>query len=737
MMTTERLRRRQSVTESRINNSLLNPDAKIKRERSPGIESEGAPHAEAQVKRVKMETSFGSDETTAFNIENSSDDTHLFDDEEYTLFYELIRLYILNKKNPTLEKHLQENVRKIWRLRRLSQGTDERRSTMNIRKLGARLRELSKSPPAPPKKTMQPENRSDSAKSEKKGSKLIEEVIEDIMELGKNYLFKGLSKESVCKDCHCPSNLVKCSGNCQSLIHKDCNNSSRSVHVTGDLEEYRVNMENSTTNNQPMCSECSSGEFPKCFVCKKHEEGTGNIIKCHVNWCSYHYHIECLKYWPQSKITKSSAKIESLLCPSHVCHTCVSDDPRGKFFQIDKSKLVRCVECPATYHSDSFCIPAGTKFLTATQIVCPRHGKHDKLNVNANWCFICAAGGRLICCDTCPTAFHLECLKIPQPDGNYICEECETGRLPLYGEMVWAKLGNYRWWPAIIIPPPEVPKNLQTKKHESSEFCIRFFGTNDHTWINRNRVFLYQEGDWGKVSNTKGINQSYKQGLEEAKKISELLKKTKQLKANPRKDKGLAPLPYTKIKFNRPVPPVKLQETDISELTPCDCNPQDEDPCGPYSGCLNRLLMTECNPKVCPAGPKCQNQLFEKRLYPPLKVYCTDGRGWGLICENEIKSGAFIIEYVGEVIDDAEFQRRIAQKQEEKDENYYFLTLEKDYIIDAGPKGNMARFMNHSCEPNCETQKWTVNGLTRIGLFAIKDIPAVSIVGICLGLQNV
>lgn len=34
------------------------------------------------------------------------------------------------------------------------------------------------------------------------------------------------------------------------------------------------------------------------------------------------------------------------------------------------------------------------------------------------------------------------------------------------------------------------------------------------------------------------------------------------------------------------------------------------------------------------------------------------------------------------------------------------------------------RFMNHSCQPNCETQKWTVNGDTRVGLFALVDIPA-------------
>ena len=59
-----------------------------------------------------------------------------------------------------------------------------------------------------------------------------------------------------------------------------------------------------------------------------------------------------------------------------------------------------------------------------------------------------------------------------------------------------------------------------------------------------------------------------------------------------------------------------------------------------------------------------------------------------------------------------------------KEENYYFLTIDSGLMIDAGPKGNLARFMNHSCQPNCETQKWTVGGDTRVGLFAIDDISA-------------
>ena len=36
----------------------------------------------------------------------------------------------------------------------------------------------------------------------------------------------------------------------------------------------------------------------------------------------------------------------------------------------------------------------------------------------------------------------------------------------------------------------------------------------------------------------------------------------------------------------------------------------------------------------------------------------------------------------------------------------------------------MSRFMNHSCGPNLETQKWHVNGDVRVGLFALRDIKA-------------
>lgn len=100
----------------------------------------------------------------------------------------------------------------------------------------------------------------------------------------------------------------------------------------------------------------------------------------------------------------------------------------------------------------------------------------------------------------------------------------------------------------------------------------------------------------------------------------------------------------------------------------------------------------------------------------------TKERGWGLKALQDIKKGQFVIEYVGELIDEEECEKRLKNKHETSENNFYFLTIDKERIIDAGPKGNLARFMNHSCHPNCETQKWMVNGATRVGLFALCDI---------------
>ena len=84
--------------------------------------------------------------------------------------------------------------------------------------------------------------------------------------------------------------------------------------------------------------------------------------------------------------------------------------------------------------------------------------------------------------------------------------------------------------------------------------------------------------------------------------------------------------------------------------------------------------------------------------------------------------GQFIIEYVGEILDQEQFEERAEQYNNEGQLHFYFMTLQSNQIIDATRKGNLSRFMNHSCNPNCATQKWIVRGRLRIGLFAVRRI---------------
>lgn len=82
------------------------------------------------------------------------------------------------------------------------------------------------------------------------------------------------------------------------------------------------------------------------------------------------------------------------------------------------------------------------------------------------------------------------------------------------------------------------------------------------------------------------------------------------------------------------------------------------------------------------------------------------------------------MEYVGEVLDSEQFYKRAQAYSDENNLHHYFMSLKGDTVIDATLKGNISRFINHSCEPNAETQKWTVNGELRIGFFSKRDIRA-------------
>lgn len=75
--------------------------------------------------------------------------------------------------------------------------------------------------------------------------------------------------------------------------------------------------------------------------------------------------------------------------------------------------------------------------------------------------------------------------------------------------------------------------------------------------------------------------------------------------------------------------------------------------------------------------------------------------GSGLFATRDIAKGEQILEYVGERISHAEADRRHARKADDDGHTFLF-TIDAKTVIDAGVGGNVSRFINHSCDPNCE-----------------------------------
>lgn len=183
---------------------------------------------------------------------------------------------------------------------------------------------------------------------------------------------------------------------------------------------------------------------------------------------------------------------------------------------------------------------------------------------------------------------------------------------------------------------------------------------------------------------------------------------------------------YNRIKTNRYIPPMKNKLENYQE-NQCKCLPSDVEPCGPKSGCLNYKLLTECD-NTCPANAECRNQRFQNRIYQKVGIKHFKSKGWGLVAMQEIPRNTFVMEYVGELIDTEEFNRRYKQAINNRLENFYFMRMKHGAYIDSARWGNETRFMNHSCEPNCIPQKWLVRGQTRIGFFTSVDIPKVNFI---------
>ncbi|KAG7258822.1 hypothetical protein CRUP_035214 [Coryphaenoides rupestris] len=352
----------------------------------------------------------------------------------------------------------------------------------------------------------------------------------------------------------------------------------------------------------------------KELVCQVCEQAGEDLLACEGQCCGT-FHLSCLGVGlkPEDKLLcqhcttgvhpcftcKQVGGAELRRCYVPHCgksyhEACARRSPLSVFDQRGlRCPLHTCLSChlggrsngraTKAYHAGELCVSAGSHLVSSSALICAAHfnakkGYSHHSHVNVSWCFVC--------------------LKE-------------------------------------IRHPRSVPTNIQHLRHQIGEFPVFFFGSKDFFWTHQGRVFPYMEGDHGNKLQKTNIDKVFKNALLEAEvrfKETKLKREAKEAQENNKK-----PPPYKLIKVNKPCGKVQVNTADVSEIPKCNCKPSDERPCGFESECLNRMLLYECHPQVCPSGARCCNQDFTKRLYPDTKIVKTAGKGWGLICLWDIK----------------------------------------------------------------------------------------------------
>lgn len=146
------------------------------------------------------------------------------------------------------------------------------------------------------------------------------------------------------------------------------------------------------------------------------------------------------------------------------------------------------------------------------------------------------------------------------------------------------------------------------------------------------------------------------------------------------------------------------------------------------------------NPKIpfyeCNINCNCYNSICGQRLvqFGPrrnMQIQYTGGKGWGLFTSTDVRMGSFICEYAGEIISANEAKQRYKKTKDNNLMNYIFCINESfgnkniRTFIDPLIFGNIGRYINHSCDPNCNLVPIRINNtIPKLCIFSKQDIEA-------------
>lgn len=137
--------------------------------------------------------------------------------------------------------------------------------------------------------------------------------------------------------------------------------------------------------------------------------------------------------------------------------------------------------------------------------------------------------------------------------------------------------------------------------------------------------------------------------------------------------------------------------------------------------CVLFACFEECRSN-CSAGEYCGNKRIQRRQWKQLDVFHAEKKGKGLRILEDVKKGDFITEYVGKAVNKLFLNRLFRRYANER--KLYIMALTTDVYLDARQVGGVARYINHSCDPNCTVDRWMVRGITRAAVVAKKDMKA-------------
>ncbi|CAJ0574104.1 unnamed protein product, partial [Mesorhabditis spiculigera] len=223
-------------------------------------------------------------------------------------------------------------------------------------------------------------------------------------------------------------------------------------------------------------------------------------------------------------------------------------------------------------------------------------------------------------------------------------------------------------------------------------------------------------------------------GVERSRGYIKLPKPVQKKPTNPSPSPQPEPKPTARKPKVKPVEPDDFEEMQTSlalgsTRPPGWIHPPPPAPCGCKrvcgENCLYRMIRIKCTQKC--TAETCHNKAFPPQN-PSLYVG-KRGKGpekepreqrLGLYSHAKLEPKTFLCEFAGEVIDVHEMQKRTRERYGRR--MVRAMALASRIFVDATEKGNIGRFVTHSCNPNAESQIWLVGGRLKAGIYTTRHI---------------